>query len=63
MGCSLGGLFTMYSLFTHPEMFQRYVAASPAFMWDNNVLYQFEKKYAANKSNRPAKLFMCVGRR
>ncbi|HWI90032.1 MAG TPA: alpha/beta hydrolase-fold protein [Flavisolibacter sp.] len=61
VGCSLGGLFTMYALFTHPEMFQRYVAASPAFMWDNSVLYQFEKKYAANKSNPSAKLFMCVG--
>src|SRR5689334_7370773 len=47
VGCSLGGLFTMYALFTHPEMFQRYVAASPAFMWDNEVLYQSEKKYAA----------------
>jgi hypothetical protein len=54
-------LFTMYALFTHSEMFQRYVAASPAFMWDNEVLYQYEKKYAANKSNPPAKLFMCVG--
>jgi predicted alpha/beta superfamily hydrolase len=61
VGCSLGGLFTMYALFTHSEMFQRYVAASPAFMWDNEVLYQYEKKYAANKSNPPAKLFMCVG--
>lgn len=61
VGCSLGGLFTMYALFTHPEMFQRYVAASPAFMWDNDVLSQYEKKYAANKSNPPAKLFMCVG--
>lgn len=61
VGCSLGGLFTMYSLFTHPEMFQRYVAASPAFMWDNDVLYQYEKKYAENKSNPPAKLFMCIG--
>jgi hypothetical protein len=61
VGCSLGGLFTMYALFTHSEMFQRYVAASPAFMWDNNVLYQYEKKYAANKSNPAAKLFMCVG--
>lgn len=61
VGCSLGGLFTMYALFTHPEMFQRYVAASPAFMWDNNALEQFEKKYAENKSNPPAKLFMCVG--
>jgi predicted alpha/beta superfamily hydrolase len=61
MGCSLGGLFTMYALFTHPEMFNRYVATSPAFMWDNNVLNNFEKNYAANTSNPPAKLFMCVG--
>src|SRR6266498_3010150 len=30
VGCSLGGLFTMYTLFTHLEMFNRYVAASPA---------------------------------
>jgi predicted alpha/beta superfamily hydrolase len=61
VGCSLGGLFTMYTLFTQPGMFQRYVAASPAFMWDNDVLYQYEKKYAGNQSNPPAKLFMCVG--
>jgi predicted alpha/beta superfamily hydrolase len=61
IGCSLGGLFTMYTLFTHPEMFQRYVAASPAFMWDNDVLSQYEKKYAANKSNPSAKLFTCIG--
>jgi predicted alpha/beta superfamily hydrolase len=61
MGCSLGGLFTMYTLFTHPQMFNRYVAASPAFMWDNSVLYQYEKRYYANTSNPPANLFMCVG--
>lgn len=61
IGCSLGGLFTMYTLFTHPHLFQRYVAASPAFMWDNDVLCQYEKEYVANQSNPPAKLFMCVG--
>src|SRR5215471_6707984 len=31
MGCSLGGLFTLYTLFTQPDMFNKYVAASPAF--------------------------------
>ena len=61
IGCSLGGLFTMYTLFTHPDMFNRYVAASPAFTWDNNVLYKYEEQYHANASNPPAKLFMCVG--
>jgi predicted alpha/beta superfamily hydrolase len=61
IGCSLGGLFTMYILFTHPEMFNRYVAASPAFTWANNVLYKYEEQYHNNKSNPSAKLFMCVG--
>ncbi len=61
IGCSLGGLFTMYSLFTQPGLFQRYVAASPAFGWDKEVLYQYEKSYAESKSNPPAKLFMCIG--
>ena len=61
VGCSLGGLFTMYTLFTHSNMFNRYVAASPAFTWDNNVLNKYEEQYHANASNPPAKLFMCVG--
>ena len=61
MGCSLGGLFTLYTLFSHTDMFQRYVAASPAFGWGNEVIYQCEKKYFENKSNSPAKLFMCIG--
>jgi predicted alpha/beta superfamily hydrolase len=61
IGCSLGGLFSMYALFSHPGMFQRYVAASPAFMWDNEMLYGAEKRYAGNSTNPPAKLFMCVG--
>jgi predicted alpha/beta superfamily hydrolase len=61
IGCSLGGLFTMYTLFTHPEMFNRYVAASPAFTWDNKILYKYEEQYHANKSNPPTRLFMCIG--
>lgn len=61
IGCSLGGLFTMYTLFTHPEMFNRYIAASPAFTWDDNILYKYEEQYHHNKSNPPATLFMCIG--
>ena len=61
VGCSLGGLFSMYTLFTHPDMFNRYVAASPAFTWDNNVLNKYEEQYHAGTSNPLAKLFMCIG--
>lgn len=61
MGCSLGGLFTIYALFTEPGLFHRYVAASPALSWDHNVLYRYEKKYAESPSHPPARLYLCIG--
>ena len=61
MGCSLGGLITLYALFKRPEMFTGYVAASPAFGWDNEIIYQFEKAYAANKNVPHARLYMAMG--
>lgn len=45
MGCSLGGLITLYTLFTHTDMFAGYVAASPAIGWGNQVIYQYEKSF------------------
>ncbi len=60
-GCSLGGLFTLYTLFTHPDFFNRYIAASPAYGWDKNVLGQYEVQYHQKSSNPVAKLFMCAG--
>jgi predicted alpha/beta superfamily hydrolase len=61
MGCSLGGLFTLYSMFTHTDMFTGYVAASPAVAWDNNVLYKFEKEFSLHKTIRPVRLYLTVG--
>jgi predicted alpha/beta superfamily hydrolase len=49
MGCSLGGLFTLYTLFTQPELFTGYAAASPAVGWDREVLYKYEKAFAEKK--------------
>jgi predicted alpha/beta superfamily hydrolase len=61
MGCSLGGLFTIYTLFTHTDMFTNYVAASPAVAWDNEVLYQYEKTFAKKALTKPIRLYMTVG--
>lgn len=61
MGCSLGGLFTLYTMFTHTDVFSGYVAASPAVTWDSSVLYQFEKTFAQKAIAKPIKLFMTVG--
>jgi predicted alpha/beta superfamily hydrolase len=61
MGCSLGGLFTLYTLFTHTTMFTGYVAASPAVSWGNEVLYQYEKPFAEQKVQSPVRVYMTVG--
>ncbi|KAK6020173.1 putative esterase, partial [Ostertagia ostertagi] len=61
MGCSLGGLFTLYTLFTQPEMFNGYAAASPAVGWDKEVLYKYEAAFAAKKINKPVRVYMTVG--
>lgn len=61
VGCSLGGLFTIYAMFTHTEMFTGYAAASPAVGWDSEVLYKFEKEFAKKKVDKPIKLYMTIG--
>ncbi len=61
MGCSLGGLFTLYTLFTHTDMFSGYAAASPAVAWDNEVIYRFEKAFAAKKLANPVRVYITVG--
>ncbi|MEO7048863.1 MAG: alpha/beta hydrolase-fold protein [Ferruginibacter sp.] len=61
MGCSLGGLLTMYTLFTHPDMFTGYAAASPAIGWDNEVLYKYERTYFESHTALPARLYMTIG--
>src|SRR4029079_14603150 len=61
MGCSLGGLITLYALLTHTDMFTGYAAASPAVGWDNQVLYKYEKEFAEKKSAKPLRVYMTVG--
>lgn len=61
MGCSLGGLITLYALFTQPDMFSGYAAASPAIGWGNNIIDQFEKKYFETHTSYKARLYMSFG--
>lgn len=60
-GSSFGGLFTLYTLFTETDLFNRYMLTSPAIRWDNGVIYNYEKKYAETHSDLPVKLFMAIG--
>jgi hypothetical protein len=61
MGCSLGGLFTLYALFTHTDMFYGFVAASPAYGWDHEVIYKYEKAYVDKGGSTAARLYMSMG--
>jgi predicted alpha/beta superfamily hydrolase len=37
-GHSLGGLFTLYALFNHPNSFQTYAAADPSIWWNGRSI-------------------------
>jgi len=41
-GHSLGGLFTLHVLFTHPAAFTNYVAASPSIWWNGRSILKEE---------------------
>ena len=60
-GSSLGGLFTLYAMFTQTDLFSKYFLTSPAVQWDNQVLFQTEKKYAETHSDLNVRLFMAIG--
>lgn len=60
-GSSLGGLFTLYAMFTETDLFGRYFLTSPAAQWDNMVLFGFEEKYAEKNSDLNVFLYMAIG--
>jgi uncharacterized protein len=63
-GSSLGGFFTLYTMLTDTELFDAYIAISPAVELANRWLFTYESKYredeidARNHTRLPARLFM-----
>jgi hypothetical protein len=57
-GHSLGGLFSLYAMFTRPELFQGYLALSPGVDWGDGWIFHAEEQFA--QSGRPlhARLFL-----
>ena len=60
-GSSFGGLFALYTLFHHPDTFNRYIIGSPSISWDEGVTFAYESKFAANNAAIAARVFMSVG--
>ena len=63
-GSSLGGLFTLTAMFTEPELFDAYIAVSPAVEFGHRWLYNYEDIYRwkgydqRNHTSLPVRLFM-----
>ena len=61
-GHSLGGLFTIHTMISRPELFQSYVAVSPALQWDNQVAVKRAEDFFKARKEFDATLFMSLGR-
>lgn len=46
-GHSLGGLFVLHTLFTRPDAFHAYAAVSPSIWWNDGVILDEERRFAA----------------
>lgn len=60
IGHSYGGLFTIYTLINHPQLFSNYIAIDPCLDWDNQkLLTEAQAKLSSNDYNGKS-LFMSL---
>ncbi|WP_313284768.1 alpha/beta hydrolase [Stutzerimonas kunmingensis] len=62
-GHSYGGLFTLYTLFTKPQAFQGYVAASPSIWWYQGYVERTLEAFERQLADQPvaARLLVTAG--
>jgi predicted alpha/beta superfamily hydrolase len=60
-GASLGGMFTLYSMFTRPELFNGYIAVTPSVAAGDGWLLKYEEEFAKAGKSLNARLYMTVG--
>ena len=61
-GHSLGGMFVINAMVTRPEVFNAYVAVSPALQWDNQVVVKRAEDYfKTRKDTKERTLYFSLG--
>lgn len=60
-GHSLGGLFTLHTLFTRPSAFQSYVAVSPSVWWGGDQTFGEARRFVASGNGNGARVLLTVG--
>lgn len=60
IGHSYGGLFTIYTLVNHPELFSNYIAIDPSLDWDEQNLLKESTAKLAKNNYRSKSIFMSL---
>ena len=60
-GHSLGGLLSTHCLLNHPEMFNSYIAVSPALWWDKESIFKNSDLLFKNKDLKNKTIFFSDG--
>ena len=60
IGHSYGGLFTIYMLLKHPDVFSNYIAIDPSLDWDNQKLLKEARGILATHRYKNKSLFMSL---
>jgi predicted alpha/beta superfamily hydrolase len=61
VGHSIGGFFCGYVLFNHPRIFDNYLIVSPSFWFSDEVVFEYEKRYAQKNKSLEAVVFLATG--
>jgi predicted alpha/beta superfamily hydrolase len=60
-GHSLGGLFAVYTMVSKPDLFNAYVAVSPALQWDNQMVIKRAEDFFKDRKEWQGALYMSLG--
>jgi predicted alpha/beta superfamily hydrolase len=60
-GASLGGLFTLYAMYSKPALFSAWVAVTPAVAVNDSWLLGYEQKFAQAGGDLEGRLFASMG--
>ena len=60
-GHSLCGMFSVYTLFTNPDLFNAYIAASPYLMYEDNFVIDKAKEMLNTQTIFTNQLYMSIG--
>lgn len=54
-------MFGLYSLFTKPEIFSRYILGSPSLSWDEYSIFKYEENSPDKILDKKINIFISVG--